>query len=74
MLLIYLLAAGGACSFSIVAFWLYRTFRTRSLLFWPPDFPPLGKSGVRLPKPRPGSSGAAEARAEVEGSDLSIVP
>lgn len=72
---IYFLLVGGACGLSIVAFQLYRAFRSRWLTSFPPDFPPPSTgAGVRLPKPRPGSSGASEAKAEVEGSPLSIVP
>lgn len=72
---IYFLLVGGACSLSIVAVQLYRAFRSRWLTSFPPDFlPPSTGAGVRLPKPRPGSSGAAEAKAEVEGSSFSSVP
>jgi hypothetical protein len=75
MRLIYLVLAGGACSLSIVAIQLYRAFRARCLTSFRRDFPPPSTGArVRLPKPRPGSSGAAEAKAEVEGSPFSIVP
>jgi hypothetical protein len=75
MKLMYFLLAGGAFSFSIAAFQLYRAFKSRWLSSFPKDFPPPStRTGVRLPKPRPGSSGAAEAKAEVEGSPFSIVP
>lgn len=75
MKLMYFLLAGGAFSFSIAAVQLYRAFKSRGFCSFPKDFPPPStRTGVRLPKPRPGSSGAAEAKAEVEGSPFSIIP
>lgn len=75
MKIAYLLLASGAWGLCCAVFNIYRALReglgTSNYRDFPPD---EAAAGVRNRQPRPGGTGEAQARPEVEGSPYSVVP
>lgn len=73
MIILYFLLAGSTYGFCCFVFDIYRLLTYQLLTQFPPDRPLMG-TRVKSPQPRPEQSGAAEAKAEVEGAAFSAIP